>query len=139
MVLNIKRNDGFFDFFTNYYVYINNQKYSLAYKEELNIELPEGNYDVYSRYYWLTSQRRKLKLTNQNAKIEVKLFMNRQQWLMLLIIIALSISLILFDNEFLQDLGLFILKSWMVFYLFMLTIGSNRFMKLIFEEDDVEY
>ena len=135
MVLTIKRNDEFFDFFSNYYVYLNNQKYKLAHKQELELELPEDKYEAYSRFYWLRSRKKKITLTKNDAKLEVKLFMDRQQWYKLLAVIGLSILTIIFGNEFFQDLGLFVLKAWLVFYIFMLTIGSDRFMRIIFEED----
>ena len=95
----------------------------------------QGEYEVYSKYYWMRSKKKKIALTDKNAKIDVKLFMERQQWYKLLVVIALATLMAVLGNDFFQDLGLFILKAWLVFYLFMLTIGSERFMRILFEEE----
>lgn len=134
MTLTVKRNDEFFDYFGNYYFFLNGQKHKLSHNQKIEIDLPAGNYEVYSRYYWLRSKRKMISVADRDAKIEIKLFMNRNQWFKLLVVIGFCILLAMSNNEFFQDLGLFFLKSWLAFYLFMLTIGSERFMRIIFEE-----
>jgi len=136
MTLTVKRNDEFFDYIVNYYFFLNGEKYKLAHNQEIEIDLPAGEYEVYSRYYWLKSKKKKISVTDKDAKIEIKLFMNRNQWFKLLAVIGACILLAISSNEFLQELGLFFLKSWMAFYLFMLTVGSDRFMRLIFKEEN---
>lgn len=135
MTLTVKRNDEFFDYIFNYYFFLDNKKYKLSHNQEINIDLPKGEYEIYSKYYWLKSKKEKISITNKDARVEIKLFMNRSQWFKLLVVVGISILLVIFGNNFFQDIGLFILKSWLVFYLFMLTIGSERFMRIIFEED----
>ena len=136
MTLTVKRNDEFFDYIFNYYFFLNGEKYKLSHNQEIEIDLPAGEYEVYSRYYWLKSKRKKISLTDKNAKVEIKLFMDRNQWLKLLAVIGFCILLTMFGNDFFQELGLFFLKSWLAFYLFMLTIGSDRFMRIVFEEEN---
>lgn len=136
MTLTVKRNDEFFDYIVNYYFFLNGEEYKLAHNQEIEIDLPAGEYEVYSRYYWLKSKKKKISVTDKDAKIEIKLFMDRSQWFKLLAVIGVCILLTMSGNEFLQELGLFFLKSWMAFYLFMLTIGSERFMRIIYEEEN---
>lgn len=135
MTLTVKRNDEFFDYIFNYYFFLDNKKYKLSHNQEINIDIPKGEYEIYSKYYWLKSRKKKISITDKDARVEIKLFMNRSQWFKLLLVVGISILLVIFGNNFFQDIGLFILKSWLVFYLFMLTIGSERFMRIIFEED----
>ena len=135
MTLTVKRNDGFFDYVFNYYFFLNGKKYKLGHSEEIEIDLPEGEYEVYSKYYWMRSKKKKIALTDKNARIDVKLFMERQQWFKLLVVIGLAMLMTILGNDLFHEMGLFILKSWLVFYLFMLTIGSERFMRIVFEEE----
>lgn len=136
MTLKVKRNDEFFDYIFNYYFFLNGEKYKLSHNQEIEIDLPSGEYEVYSKYYWLKSKKKKISIKEKNAKIEIKLFMDRHQWYKLLAVIGISILVTIFGNDFFQELGLFVLKSWLVFYLFMLTIGSERFMRIMFEEEN---
>lgn len=136
MTLTVKRNDEFFDYFSKYYFFLNGRKYKLSHNQKIEIDLPAGEYEVYSRYYWLKSKKKKISITDKDAKIEIKLFMDRRQWFKLLILIGFCTLLAISNSEFLQELGLFFLKAWLAFYLFMLTIGSERFMRIIFDEEN---
>lgn len=134
MTLTVKRNDEFFDYVFNYHFFINNKKYKLSHNQEIKIDLPPGDYIVYTKYQWLKSKKKKIRITEKDARIEIKLFMNRQQWYKLLMAIGLSVLAVIYGNEWLQEFGLFILKAWLAFYLFMVTIGSQNFLRILFEE-----
>jgi len=133
MVLKIKRSDGFFNFFSDYHVYLNDKKVKLSHKEEVEVDLPKGDYQVYSRFYWLKSTKKTIQLKNDNSILEVKLFINRQQWYKLIVIIILSIIGLTYGNGIIQDFSLFILKFWLAFYIFVVTVGSDLFMRLDFQ------
>lgn len=135
MTLTVQRNDEFFDHIFNYHFFLNGKRYKLSHNQEIQIDLNPGQYEVYAEYQWLKSKKKKIQITEKDARIELKLFMDRHQWYKLLIVIVLSILAIVFGNDFLQDFGIFVIKAWLVFYLFMLTIGSENFMRILFEEE----
>ena len=50
--ININRNDDSFNKYRIIYLFINDKKYNIKPKSKLNIELPVGNYEVFTKIDW---------------------------------------------------------------------------------------
>lgn len=70
--ININRNDNSFNKYRNVYLFIDDKKYNIKPKAKLNIELPLGTYEVYTKIDWYKSKKLNLKIKeNKNYNLNI--------------------------------------------------------------------
>lgn len=134
MILSIKRADGFFDYLSTYSVYVGDRKVKLSHAQEKTIDLPPGEYKVYARYAWCRTPKKIINLSKDNSTLEVKLFFTRRQWVKMIIVMVFIIMGIILGKGMLQDFSLFLLKFYLACHFYILTVGSDYFLRIDFHD-----